>query len=79
MKYNRKFKDPVLQKTYDLFRVLKPELVERHKGSCYTSYCVGRYLNQTRPISERGSLEYAAWAAGVDEYHEMNIMKQRIN
>ncbi len=68
----RKFKDPDCQQTYDWFRDTKPDPeAQKARGSCGNAYYVGRcHTNPARPFAVRGSLAYAAWAAGIDEAQE---------
>lgn len=65
---HRKFRDPGQQKAYDHYRATSPD-PERVKcqGSCGNAYFVGRTLpNPRKPFAVKGSLAYAAWAAGID-------------
>lgn len=60
----RRFKDSSLQRLYDQYRETPPTTKMTGLGSAY-------YLGRNRPDAgptrcTRGSLAYAAWAAGVD-------------
>lgn len=64
---HRRFKIKNLQQVYDWYLTNKPDPEEqKSKGAMGNAYYVGRSINQTRPFAIRGSLAYAAWAAGVD-------------
>lgn len=68
MTRNRKFKEPHLQAVYDHYRTTKPDPNKtRGQGSAGNGYAVGRlHADPKRPFAVRGSLAYAAWAAGID-------------
>lgn len=63
----RRFADSALQKTYEWFREQQPGPETKCRGAAHNAYYVGRHVNQTRPFAVRGSIAYAAWAAGVDD------------
>jgi hypothetical protein len=72
MPKRRKFKESLLQRTYDELRSVRldPEQV-RGMGGDGNAYAVG----YTRPHEQnrlfpKGSKSYAAWAAGVDNAHD---------
>lgn len=63
----RTFKDGALQTTYDWFLENDPAPETKGGGGAFNAYFVGRYRpNPARPFGVRGSLAYAAWAAGID-------------
>lgn len=67
MASKRKFKDRLLQETYDWFLENDPDPSTKGKGSAHNAYYVGRHLNRPdRPFAQRGSVAYSAWAAGID-------------
>lgn len=77
----RRFTSVSLQETYDWFRKTKPD-PEQQKGcgAAGNAYYVGRvHPNPARPFAKRGSIAYAAWAAGIDEAHDAALSHARGN
>lgn len=60
----RSFSDPQMQKAYDLYRDAPPQS-GTFQGGLGAAYRRGR-SHPDRQQYVRGSLAYAAWAAGVD-------------
>lgn len=62
----------MLQKAYDWFRDNKPDPEsQKALGNVGNAYYIGRcFPNPNRPFAQRGSIAYAAWAAGIDETKE---------
>jgi hypothetical protein len=60
----RKFKDASLQKVYDQYRDNPPSRTPRVLGSDY--WRGFDHPERGNTLAPRGSLIYAAWAAGVD-------------
>ncbi len=63
----RKFKDAGVQAAYDHFLADDPAPVTKGKGGAHNAYFVGRSGLPNR-LWSRGSLAYAAWAAGRDNF-----------
>lgn len=68
----RRFKDKAVQAAYDFFMETRPEPEsQKARGSAGNAYFVGRTRPRPdRPFSERGSIAYGAWAAGIDIWRE---------
>jgi hypothetical protein len=67
-KKRRVFRNSDLQWIYDYLRREQPDPeAQKARGSAGNAYYVGRcHPNPKRPFAARGSIAYAAWAAGID-------------
>lgn len=77
MTRRRKFADRALQQTYDTLRANPPSptaqslAAYRMRGSASAAYVRGwERPDEPDKLSVRGSIAYAAWAAGVDNSRE---------
>lgn len=61
----RKFKDPKIQKVYDLYHDPNPPT---SRNGLQTAYRRGLAGNPANISAARGSLAYGAWAAGADKH-----------